>query len=57
MNVEKIKEFLRTEYGISSESEFDMAFSELIGIDLGIFTMPFKRSIKSEQDDKVLASA
>ncbi len=57
MNVEKIKEFLRIEYGISSEREFDIAFSELIGIDLGIFTMPFKRSIKSEQDNKALASA
>lgn len=53
MNVTVLKELLKTEYGIYSESEFDKAVEEMPGVDLGIFTMPLKmEGNNSEQEDK-----
>ena len=40
MDVSKIKEILKNEYGICDEKELDDAMSRSDGINLGIFTMP-----------------
>lgn len=44
MDVAAMKELLKREYGICSEKEFYRAVSEMKGVDIGIFTMPFKRN-------------
>lgn len=50
MEVSKLKEILKTEYGIKDEKEFDAAVSNSAGINLGIFTIPLvERSRVCEQ--------
>ena len=50
MEAAKLREILRTEYGISNEKEFDEAVKQFDGIDIGIFSMPLsERSTRSEQ--------
>lgn len=43
MDVAKMKEILKTEYGICNEAEFNAAVSKSAGINLGMFTLPFER--------------
>lgn len=51
MEAAKLREILRTEYGISNEKEFDAAVKKFDGIDIGIFSMPLtERSLGSEQN-------
>lgn len=58
MDVAKIKEILKIEYGICNESEFNEAVSKSAGINLGIFTMPLtERSVRCEQTNKKVATA
>lgn len=58
MDAAKMKEILKSEYGISNEKEFDAAVSKIAGINLGIFTMPLsERSVISEQKKKTMVSA
>ena len=42
MDAAKMKEILKTEYGICDEAEFNAAVSKSAGINLGIFTMPLR---------------
>lgn len=54
----KMKEILKTEYGICSESDFNSAVSKMEGINIGIFTMPLERSVTvSEQAEKKMVIA
>lgn len=40
MSAAKMREILRTEYGISNEIEFDAAVRKSPGINIGIFSTP-----------------
>lgn len=42
MDAAKLMEYLRAEFGIRDLAEFEVAVSRMKGIDLGIFTMPYK---------------
>ena len=42
MDAARLMEFLKTEFGICSREEFELAVSQMPGINLGLFTMPFK---------------
>lgn len=58
MEVSKLKEILKTEYGIKDEKEFDAAVSNSAGINLGIFTIPLvERSRVCEQKAEAKAEA
>lgn len=58
MNAAKLREILKTEYGIKSEMEFDAAVQKMSGINLGIFTMPLEgRSETNEQKTEAMAYA
>ena len=58
MDTAKLKEILKTEYGICNEEEFNAAVRSSNGINLGIFTMPLPgRSEKSEQKTEAIATA
>lgn len=43
MNVARMKEILRKEYGICSEEEFEKAVYQSKGVNLGIFTIQVSR--------------
>lgn len=53
MDVSKLKEILKKEYGISNEEEFETAVQKSTGINLGIFTMPLDRRENDEQKTNV----
>lgn len=58
MDAAKMKEILKTEYGICDEAEFNAAVSKSAGINLGIFTTPLtERSVRCEQTNKKVAMA
>ena len=58
MDAARMKEILKSEYGIHSENEFNEAVSMSAGINLGIFTLPLtERSTRSEQKNKAPATA
>ena len=42
MDTAKLKEILKEQYGIASEEEFNTAVEKSSGIDIGIFSMPYK---------------
>lgn len=49
MDAADLRKFLREEYGIQNDEEFEMAVNASTGVDLGLFTEPFK---EGENDDK-----
>lgn len=52
MDVVRIKEILKTEYGINNNEEFEAAVKRSHGINIGIFTTPLpRRSDKSELEN------
>lgn len=58
MDAAKMKEILKTEYGICDEAEFNAAVSKSVGVNLGIFTMPLtERGVRCEQTNKKVATA
>lgn len=59
MDAARMKEILKSEYGIRDEKEFNMAVSKMAGINLGIFTMPLaeKEASEDEQAKKTIAIA
>ena len=58
MNAAKLREILKTEYGIKTELEFDVAVKKMPGINLGIFTTPLDgRSETNEQKTEASACA
>ena len=58
MDVARLKEILRQQYGINSESEFNMAVEKSKGINIGLFTKPLgERSNDCEQETEMPASA
>ena len=40
MDAAKLREILKTQYGIKDDSEFDTAVEKSSGVNLGLFTMP-----------------
>lgn len=57
MDAAKMKEILKSEYGIGNEKEFCEAVSKMAGINLGIFTMPLTERSAGEQTKKTMAIA
>lgn len=57
MEAAKLRDILKAEYGINDEKEFNAAVSKSVGINLGIFTMPFERSRTCEQKAEAKAEA
>lgn len=44
-----LRKFLKEEYGIQNDEDFEMAVNASTGIDLGMFTVPFRGG---ERDDR-----
>lgn len=40
MDAAKLREILKTQYGIKDDEEFDAAVEKSSGVNLGLFTMP-----------------
>jgi hypothetical protein len=40
--VERLKEVLKEDYGINNQKELEDAINKFKGLDIGIFTQPFK---------------
>lgn len=56
--VEKLKEVLKSEYGINNTEEFEAAVRNFAGINLGIFTQPLpERSTESEYQKEIKVTA
>lgn len=56
--VEKLKEVLKSEYGINNTEEFEAAVRNFTGINLGIFTQPLpERSAESEYQKEIKVTA
>lgn len=59
MEIAKLKELLKTEYGIADEYELDEAMKKSAGINIGIFTLAYERNgyENSEQKEEEKVSA
>ena len=56
--VEKLKEVLKSEYGINNKEEFEAAVRNFAGINLGIFTQPLPEwSAESEYQKEIKVTA
>ena len=56
--VEKLKEVLKSEYGINDKEEFEAAVRNFAGINLGIFTQPLPEgSAESEYQKEIKVTA
>ncbi len=56
--VKKMKEILKSEYGINDKEEFEAAVKNFAGINIGIFTEPFpERSTDSEYRKEIKVTA
>ncbi len=56
MDVSRLMDVLKTEYGIENEKQFDEAVRESAGINLGIFTMPLERRQNGTYDSEIRAA-
>lgn len=57
MDIKRIKEILRNEYGIQSDEDFMEAYMASKGIDIGLFTSDFERRLVYEQKIEEAISA
>ena len=57
MSAAKLREILKTEYGINNEEEFNVAVKKMKGINLGLFTMSLDGSKYSEEKTEATACA
>lgn len=56
--MEKLKEVLKSEYGIKNTEEFEAAVRNFAGINLGIFTQPLpERGAESEYQKEIKVTA
>lgn len=53
----RLREYLKSEFGIGSQEEFDMAVSKMKGVNLGIFTVPVLGGKENDQKAKKEAAA
>ena len=44
MDAAKLREILKTQYGLESEDDFNEAVERSSGVNLGLFTKPLERS-------------
>ena len=56
MDAADLRKFLKEEFGINSDEEFEKAVETSTGIDLGIFTQPFKGGNDDRKTGKVVAA-
>lgn len=52
MSAADLRTFLREEYGIRNDEEFEMAVNASTGIGLGLFTQPFKGGANNDEKAK-----
>lgn len=57
MDAAKLRGILKSEYGISSEEEFNAAVERSAKIDIGIFTMPLHERSNDDKETKAKVSA
>lgn len=57
MDAAKLRGILKSEYGISSEEEFNAAVERSAKIDIGIFTMPLQERSNDDKETKAKVSA
>lgn len=56
--LEKLKEILKTEFGIENKNEFEAAVKSFAGINLGIFTTPLpERRAECEYQEETKVTA
>lgn len=44
MDAAGLRKYLKTEFGIRNDEEFELAVSRMKGVNLGIFTIPLART-------------
>lgn len=57
MSAADIRTFLREEFGIKNDEEFEMAVNASVGIDIGLFTQPFKGGACNDNKTVKMATA
>lgn len=57
MDAAKIRTFLREEFGIRNDDEFEMAVNASAGIDIGLFTQPFEEGVSNDKKGKEVSVA
>lgn len=57
MDAAELRTFLREEYGIKSDDEFEMAVNASAGINIGLFTQPFKGGVNDDKKEKEVSVA
>lgn len=56
MDAADLRKILREEYGIKNDEEFEMAVEASAGVNLGLFTQPFKGGNDDKKTDNVDAA-
>ena len=49
--VERLKKVLKDDYGINNQKELEDAINKFKGLDIGIFTQPFKNEVVTNEDE------
>lgn len=57
MDAARLREVLKTQYGIKDDSEFDAAVEKSSGVNLGLFTMPLMERGRNGCKEKEKATA
>lgn len=52
MSAADMRTFLREEFGIMNDEDFEMAVNASTGIDLGMFTLPFRGGANDDKETK-----
>jgi len=55
--LERIMNILKTEYGIESREDFEIAVRDFQGINLGVFTAPLPERRNQSESQKEMATA
>lgn len=57
MDAAELRTFLREEFGIRNDDEFEMAVNASAGIDIGLFTQPFKGGVNDDKKAEKVSAA
>lgn len=57
MSAADLRTFLLEEYGIKNDEEFEMAVNASTGINLGMFTQPFKGGANNDKETSEISVA
>lgn len=56
MDAAELRTFLREEFGIRNDDEFEMAVNASAGIDIGLFTQPFKGGVNDDKKEEKVSA-